>query len=169
LLCCGTTNQTHRNSDWRGKRESILLRQIDEHLAGVVTAGIRRGSHRRAALIATNEPFFIGLFTAATFTAGFLACCLGMGGVFAAGWTGGVNGASDTGLTAVTTGPGGATCIPMRFLFAPEATEAGKGTVPPGAAGAQPTPRDLAAASSADSAGAGRASTASEFGAAMRA
>jgi hypothetical protein len=107
---------------------------------------------------------FIGLFTSRTFATGFLARCLGMGSVFAARRTSKVDGAPATGPTPAATGPGGTMCVPIRFLFAPEAAV---GMVPPGTARAQSAARDLAAAGGADSAAVGRVSTTGGCGAAM--
>jgi hypothetical protein len=92
------------NAD-RREREKVYLsgilanttRACSPHASGVAAA---------AALIAAGDPFFIGLFNAKTFVVGFLACCLGIGSIFAAGRTGGVDGTPATGPTAAATGPG---------------------------------------------------------------
>jgi hypothetical protein len=70
------------------KKEKVYLSGIATNTSWVCSPPAS-ATAAAAALIAANEPFFIGLFTATTFTASFLAYCLGMGGIFAAGQTDG--------------------------------------------------------------------------------
>jgi hypothetical protein len=140
------------------KKEKVYLSGISTNTSRVCSPPAA-GAADAAALIAANEPFFIGVFTAGTFAIGFMARFLGMGGVFAVGRTDVVDGAPVTKPIAAATGPGGTTCVPICFLFAPTVAV---GTVPPVAPGAQ-----HAAVHPVVAAGAGRASTTGGCGAAM--
>jgi hypothetical protein len=144
------------------RREKVYLSDISTDTSRECSppaSGVAAG----AALIGMSEPFFIGLFNAGAFAAGFLACCLGIGGVAAAGRAGGVDGAGH-GPTAAATDLEGTMCVPIRLHFALATTT---GMVAPGVAGAPPAAQDPAVASSTNLAGAGRGATIGGCGAAM--
>jgi hypothetical protein len=87
--------------------QTLPERKIETYISGISSntswacSPPATGAAPVVALIAASEPFFVGaLFTTGNFVAGYFGCCLGIGGVFATGQTGRVDGAPAISPTA---------------------------------------------------------------------